>query len=117
LAEITVLMTFILRTLCVLTVFVFHSAYAARSTQQGIGDYASQILHPVGILNNFIGSAAIIVGVGCLFAAFFRYMQHRVNPLAAPISTVILFLILGLLLLALPFIYLFVGGVPFSLGQ
>lgn len=106
-----------LRLIGCLCLFLVNSANALQKKQQGIGDYASQIIHPVGILNNFIGSAAIIVGAACLFAAFFRYMQHRVNPVIAPISTVILFLVLGLLLLALPFLYLVVGGVPFSLNN
>lgn len=81
---------------------------------QGLGDFAKSLMQPVSILNNFISTGAIIVGVACLFAAFFRYNLYRINPLASPISTVILLLVLGLIMIGLPFLYLLTGGVPFS---
>jgi hypothetical protein len=60
---------------------------------------------------------SIVIGLTCLFAAFVRYMQHRVNPLAHPIGTVVTLLILGLLLLVLPLVYkLTESGVPGSIS-
>jgi hypothetical protein len=49
-----------------------------------------------------------------IFGAFMRYKQHRINPLAAPMGGVIVLLILGILLICLPFTYLLTGaGIPF----
>ena len=83
--------------------------------QKGFGDVASSMIEPVSVLNNFIGSAAIVIGIACLFGAFFRYMQYRINPLASPLSSVIFLLVLGLVLIGLPFIYLIIEGIPFTL--
>jgi hypothetical protein len=82
----------------------------------GAGKVAENLMEPVSILANFIGSMSIVVGISCLFACFLKYMQHRVNPLVAPISTVIMLLIMGIVLLCLPWAYkLTEGGVPISL--
>lgn len=83
----------------------------------GLGSVAANLMEPVEIVAGFLSGASIIVGMTCLFAGFVRYMQHRVNPLAHPISTVITLVILGILLLLLPLIYKFTeSGIPFSLG-
>lgn len=71
----------------------------------GIGGVANNLMEPVTILANFIGTIAIIIGISFLFAAFVKYMQHRVNPLAVPISTVVLLLVMGICLLLIPFLY------------
>jgi hypothetical protein len=81
---------------------------------ESFGDLANDLLGPVTVLSDFVGTASWIVGFSCLFASLFRYLQYRVNPLAAPISTVIVLLVLGILLLCLPFTYLLTGtGIPF----
>lgn len=87
-----------------------------RSSAAGIGDFAGQFIEPVNILSNFISSGSLIVGVMLLVAALMRYLQYRVNPLASPLSTVVMFVVLGLMLVALPFVYLLLGaGIPFTL--
>jgi hypothetical protein len=82
----------------------------------GIGKVASNILEPVLIVSDFVCSASIIIGVSSLFGALLKYMQHRVNPLAAPLSTVIVMLFVGIVLVALPFAYLLTeNGIPYFL--
>jgi hypothetical protein len=82
----------------------------------GAGKVATNLMEPVSILANFIGSMSIVVGISCLFASVLKYMQHRVNPLVAPISTVIMLLVMGIILLCLPWAYkLTEGGVPINL--
>jgi len=79
-----------------------------------IGGFANEMMGPVSMLSDFIGTASIIVGISCLFASFLRFMQYRVNPLASPISTVVVLIILGIATLLLPFLYKLLGyGVPF----
>lgn len=82
---------------------------------QGIGGVASNLLEPVDLLSSFVGVASIVIGSTCLFSALLRYLQHRVNPYATPISTVIVLLVLGTILVLLPFAYkLTESGIPFG---
>lgn len=77
-----------------------HVAVAATD----LGGVAESLIAPVGLLYDFISAAAIIIGITCLFGAFLRYTQFRINSTAAPISSVITLLILGIALLCLPFL-------------
>ena len=86
--------------------------YAMADTPS-IGQFASELMEPVSVLNKFISTGSILVGVMCLFAAFFRYLQYRVNPLAQPIGSVIVLFILGLALLGLPFVHILFDLHPF----
>lgn len=96
-------------------------AQSSQSSQQaspvlGLGQVASNMLEPVTIASSFLSGISIVIGMTCLFSAFLRYMQHRINPLAQPISTVFLLVVLGVILLALPLVYrLTESGIPFSL--
>ena len=82
----------------------------------GIGGVANHLLDPVSYLSNFIYTACFVIGGSFVFASIIKYVEHRRNPLAVPISIVIFLLIAGLLLLALPFAYLLVQhGQPYVL--
>ncbi len=95
-----------------LILFLQSICYA--NSAPSIGGLANEMMGPVGMLSDFIGTASIIVGISCLFASFLRFMQYRVNPLASPISTVVVLFILGIVTLLLPFLYKLVGyGIPF----
>lgn len=106
-----------MKTIAFRLLFFIAGFFAAfNSHAESIGQYASDLVEPVNILSNFVSSASLIIGVMLLVASLMRYLQYRINPLASPLSTVIMFLILGLLLVALPFMYLLLGaGIPFTL--
>ena len=81
----------------------------------GFGAVANNLMEPVTIVSSLIDTGSIVIGISCLFAAFLRYMQYRVNPLATPISTVVYLLIFGVILTALPLLYMFTeSGIPFG---
>ncbi len=87
--------------------------YAYDVGTTGIGGVAVNALEPVSLLSSFMASAALAIGITFVVAAFFKYIQHRRNPLAHPISTVVFWFILGLILLCLPLVYkLTESGVP-----
>jgi hypothetical protein len=91
---------------------------AAKPVQQhyGLAGVANNLMEPVSILANFIGSMSIVIGLSFLLATILKYLQHRVNPMAVPISTVVLLLIMGVLLVGIPFLYKLVDtGIPISL--
>lgn len=78
-----------------------------------LGQVANNLMAPVFILTNFIASISLTIGISFIFASVIKYMQYRVNPLAVPISTVILLLIMGIVLVCLPWMYKLTGsGVP-----
>lgn len=84
--------------------------------RSGIGGVANNLMEPVTIIANFVGTISIVIGLSFLLASFAKYMQHRKNEMAVPISTVVLLLIMGILLVCIPFAYkLTDAGVPISL--
>lgn len=97
--------------------FLAAFVYAATTQPVGFGGVAENLLEPVVIISNFVASTSIIIGGSCLFAALIRYLQHRVNPLAHPISSVIILLIMGIVLVCLPLAYKITeNGIPFIFG-
>jgi len=85
-------------------------------TGVALGAVANNLLEPVEIASSFLSGISFILGVTSLFSAFLRYKHHRNNPLAYPISTIVLLFFLGSVLLLLPLTYkLTESGVPFSL--
>jgi hypothetical protein len=93
------------------------SAFALLPTRpSGLGQVANNLMDPVHMFANFIGSMSIIIGIAFLLGSFHKYSQHRRNHMAAPISTVIFLLIMGVVLIVLPFIHnLTQAGVPVHL--
>jgi hypothetical protein len=83
---------------------------------KGFGEIATNLQEPVTLLANFIGTAAIVIGSSFIFGAFVKYMRHRINPYEVPISTVVILLIMGILLLCLPLAYkLTESGFPLTM--
>jgi len=79
------------------------------------GSMAANITEPIDIVAGFVSVACLLLGVCCLFASLVKYLEHRRSPLFIPISTVLWLVIIGLLLLILPFAYVITGnGVPLS---
>ena len=66
-------------------------------------------MEPVTVGANFINSACIIIGGTFIFSGIIKYLQHRVNPLAVPIGTVVFMFIGGIVLLCLPLAYTLTG--------
>lgn len=89
----------------------------ADSPDIGVGDFATGLMTPMNIVANLLNTASLIVGVCFLFAALFRYLQYRINPLASPIGHIIFLIILGVVLICLPMLYKFTEyGISYSLG-
>ena len=63
-------------------------AYAALD----FGNVAQNMLEPVNVLTSFVLTACYVIGASFLFTSVIKYFEHRRNPLAAPISTGVLFL-------------------------
>src|SRR5688572_13054181 len=102
-----------LRTLLNYFLVLFFVVAANAAFSADLGQVADNLLEPVSVLSNFIGSASIVLGISFLFAALLKYMQHRISPLEVPISTIVMLVIMGVVLLLLPLAYKLTGsGVP-----
>lgn len=86
--------------LCILPIILF-----AQGQGEGLGDVADTMVEPIDIAGHLLTDATLIAGLVCLVAGFFRYMQHRINPLAHPLSTVIALLSMGTVFVLFPVIY------------
>ncbi|OGT34943.1 MAG: hypothetical protein A3F11_06225 [Gammaproteobacteria bacterium RIFCSPHIGHO2_12_FULL_37_14] len=93
---------------------------AAESTSHnhelGAGRVAETLLEPIGVLSDLISTVCFVIGGAFLFASLIKYIEHRRSPLMVPISTVVYLLIIGLILVLLPFISLLTdSGMVYSL--
>lgn len=79
-------------------------AIGYKNRDVGIGGMANNLMDPVGIVTEFVVNGSIIIGVCFLFSAFLRYTRYRMNPLESPLSTVMVFILIGLILIGLPFV-------------
>ena len=97
--------------LLILTCYLMaNSAFAI-----SFGEIAENIQEPIEIVSGFVSVGCLLIGTACLFAAIVKYFEHRRSPLHVPLSTVIWLVIIGILLLCLPFAYIVTGnGIPFT---
>jgi hypothetical protein len=77
--------------------------------EQSLGQLASNIMVPLGLLLNLLYMACFIVGASLIFASVIKYLEHRQNPLVASISLVITLFVSGTMLIFLPFISYLTG--------
>jgi len=104
-----VMQSFFLSIFVFIFVFFGSSRIALAADVTGLGDVAESLIAPVGLISNFISATAVAIGIACLFGALLRYHQFRINPVAAPISSVITLLVLGIALLCLPLLKVITG--------
>lgn len=56
------------------------------------------------ILTKLMWAACIVVGIALIAAAFTQFQIHRRNPKLVPLTTPVLYLILGIVAIAIPFL-------------
>jgi len=72
----------------------------------GFGRMAGQLVRgPMTVLMNFMDDACYVAGVILLLVCFNKYLRYRENPQETPISTPIVYLILGVGVILLPLAY------------
>lgn len=68
---------------------------------QDLGQVAQNIMEPVTVVSQFMMTACFVIGGSFLFTSIIKYVEHRRNPLASPISTVVFLFIAGIILILL----------------
>lgn len=89
--------------------------WAAGSAGTG-GDFASvigNVMEPATIAARILNVASVICGAGFLMASALQYKNHRNNPQEVPLSRPITYLILGLVLVILPYFTMISAGASF----
>jgi intracellular multiplication protein IcmD len=81
-------------------------SYAAATTIPGpsIGQMAQSVLVPVDIMTQLLYKIFYILGAVLVVGSGIQYKAHRDNPQQVPINRPIFLLIIGLVLLAVPFV-------------
>lgn len=88
-----------------LIIFLLSLSSAFASSGITLGGMANDAMGPIEILRHLFNAASVIVGASFLISAWFRYLRHRRNPQESPLGTVLVFAILGVALIAMPFLY------------
>lgn len=68
-----------------------------------IGQIAQTLSAGGGVLQKLMWAACIIVGIMLISAAFTQFQIHRRNPKLVPLTTPVMYLILGIVAIAIPF--------------
>ncbi len=69
-----------------------------------LGEISSNLLGPVGLLANVGYKIFYVLGAGFILGSGLRYRAHRINPNEVRFGEVLFLLVLGVLLVLLPFI-------------
>ena len=80
--------------------------YSSTAAAEGVAlaDMTKTLLVGGGILTKLMWAVCIVVGIALIAAAFTQFQIHRRNPKLVPLMTPILYLILGIVAIAIPFI-------------
>lgn len=85
-------------------------SYTGYGQDSSLGDISRNLMGPLGVLSKMFMKISFGFGVFLVLLAWIRYLRHRRNPLQTPMSDVWFVFLLGLALIALPFISQFAKG-------
>ena len=89
-----------------LAMLIFTASYADGLS---MGDMADWVMGPVNGLGKIFGYICLIGGVGMILGSFLQYRAHRENPSQVRLGTPVFLLVVGIILIILPFIGVLVG--------
>lgn len=69
----------------------------------GIGDWALDMADTSNVLVRLMLAASFVTGVTMLIMGITYFRNHRMNPKMIPLATPITYLVIGILLIAIPF--------------
>ncbi len=80
--------------------FVSHSAFALVT----LGESAENIMGPMGVATAAIYGMCYIIGTAFFLGGLVQYKNYRANPQQVRLGTAILLVVIGLVLIILPFL-------------
>ncbi len=83
----------------------FVTAQAAQIGPKGqsLGQVSQSLLDPLSGIKKMMAAISVIAGIAFLMGAVIQYMDHRKNPIQVTISKPIVYLILGIIFIAIPY--------------
>ena len=69
-----------------------------------LGDVAANLFVSVQGIKSIMDVLCYMTGAGLLLGCFFRFIKYRKNPIEAPLSSVIVLFLTGLIVVLLPLI-------------
>jgi len=75
--------------------------YSYNINAQGLGDAAAGFYEPITVITQLVQAISIICGSGLILGSFFKYFEHRKNPVVTPLSMVIFMFLFGISLIIL----------------
>ena len=69
-----------------------------------IASIAGNLIYGTNLLTRFMHFVCIIMGAGFFIMAFMQYRAHRDNPKFVPLGRPIMYIVLSLILFAIPFL-------------
>lgn len=79
--------------------------FAMADSNEGISALLNELIQgPLMTFLRFVDETCYILGIGLVIAGISKYFTHRRNPQMVPLSTVIVYIILGVTTFLLPFV-------------
>jgi hypothetical protein len=79
------------------------SVYMVSVSAGSLGEFSDTLTFGANILTKLMWAACIITGIVMIAASFTQFQIHRYNPKLVPLTTPVLYLILGVMAIAIPF--------------
>ena len=89
--------------------FLFMIAGGAMADVVTVGDASQWLMGPINGLGKVFGYMCLVGGIGMILGAFLQYRAHRDNPSQVRLGTPVFLLIVGIILIILPYIGLLTG--------
>ncbi|MEY3182724.1 MAG: hypothetical protein RLZ35_709 [Pseudomonadota bacterium] len=77
---------------------------ATADNVESLADIAGNLIFGASIVTDFLHVVSIILGVGFMIYSVVAYRNHRLNPKMVPLDRPILYLFLGIVFTAIPFL-------------
>lgn len=85
---------FLLRMIAIFSGFFFATQVFA-ATQLTISGIQSNLSHGITSITIVMEDIALVAGIGFIFASFFKFHQHKMNPTQVPLSQGVTLLVIG----------------------
>ena len=85
----------VFRLLIVIAGVCFASMACASSTQLTLSTLNKNLSSGIGDVVSIMQDIALVAGIGFVFASFFKFHQHKMNPTQVPLSHGITLLVIG----------------------
>jgi hypothetical protein len=88
----------------VILLFLSMFTITAYGYGNGLGAVMGNLIEPAQGLGRMMNAVCYVIGLGFLLVGLLQYKYHRENPQQVKISTPIVLVLLGVIMIALPFI-------------